>query len=231
VKLDKLVSQARRDLLANPKKAAVLGLMVLVALYFWAPLVGKWLFPEGGKKAATTGDVALILEDDPIEPTAKSKAGKGKAFRWEKIRQLIAGDRLMRPAVLEASWRDPFLKPASQLPQEIAPDGALTPEVTAAHTALATADVSSSAAGLTLSAVAIGPKRRSATINGDTYREGATIKLGGNDPKSSLLEFRVKRIERQRVELETAGKTFWIEFQQPKLAEGDEIERATEESE
>lgn len=225
MKLDKLVSQARRDLLAHPKKAALLGLMVLVALYFWSPLVGKWLFPGGGKKADTAHNVALILEDDPIEPTAQTKAGKAKAFRWEKVRQLIQNDRLMAPAVLEASWPDPFRTMATQQPQEIAPEAGSSPEATAVQTALATTNTTSIAAGLKLTGVAIGPSRRIATINGDTYREGATIKIGGQDPKNPLLEFRVLRIEKLGVELEGAGRTFWIEFEEAKLAQGDEIER------
>ena len=53
MKLDKLARQLRRDVAASPKKAVALGLMVLVALYFWAPMVWKWIAPDQGKGKST----------------------------------------------------------------------------------------------------------------------------------------------------------------------------------
>ena len=84
MKLDKLLKQAKRDLVASPKKAAVLGLMLLVAAYFWGPLLWKWMAPSG--TASAKGDqTALILTDDPVLPdAAKAKGGKAKAFRWDE---------------------------------------------------------------------------------------------------------------------------------------------------
>ena len=78
VKLHKLAKQARRDLLANPKKAAILGLMLLVALYFWGPLLWKWFAPAGGKKGSKD-QAGLILEDDPAQAADKAKTGVAAA--------------------------------------------------------------------------------------------------------------------------------------------------------
>ena len=93
MKLDKLAKRLGRDLAANPKKAAALGVMALVALYFRAPLVWGW-FSQGERKGAGAGAAELILKDDPEEPAAQTKRRASK-FRWEKVRQAIAQDGRM----------------------------------------------------------------------------------------------------------------------------------------
>jgi hypothetical protein len=222
VKLDKLAKQAHRDLLANPKKAAILGLMLLVALYFWGPLLWKWFAPAGGKKGSKD-QAGLILEDDPAQATEKAKTGVAAAFRWEKVRQLIQNDRLMVPAAYEAEWPNPFATPKSSLSpeqtQSTAPKAGAGPEKAAS-------EITPDSAALKLASVAIGPRRRTATIDGETYSEGELVTVEGKDPKhASALGFRIVRIEPRGVQLEREGKTWWLEFEQPRLAHGDEIER------
>jgi hypothetical protein len=225
VKLDKLAKQARRDLAANPKKAAILGLMLLVAAYFWGPLVWKWFVPAG-KKGGKEGQTALILEDEPAEVTPQTKTGAAKPFRWEKVRQLIRGDRLMVPAAFEQAWPNPFAPPPGAAPAPVGPGGE-SPAGSAAITALA--EITPQTAGLKLTSVAIGPRRRTATIGGHTYREGAMIAVKGAEKQASIsAEFRLVRVEAQGVEVEREGKTWWLEFAKPSLAHGDEIEPATE---
>ncbi|MBW8884592.1 MAG: hypothetical protein JF612_07410, partial [Planctomycetia bacterium] len=92
VNLEKLAKQLRRDTAANPKKAAALGLMILVALYFWGPLAWKWFSASGSKRSAKTSLASLILTDDPVEPSQQTKARGGAKFKWEKARQLIKQD-------------------------------------------------------------------------------------------------------------------------------------------
>ena len=79
VKLDKLTKQLRRDIAANPKKAAALGLMVLVALYFWGPLVWSWFAPAAARESSKASNVALILTDDPAEPARQGQGPRGRA--------------------------------------------------------------------------------------------------------------------------------------------------------
>ena len=98
---------------ANPKKAAALGLMVLVALYFWGPLAWKWLSATGSKRTGKVNMASLILTDDPIEPSQQSKVRGGTKFRWEKARQLIRHDPRMVSATFDSSWTDPFSQPAA----------------------------------------------------------------------------------------------------------------------
>jgi hypothetical protein len=220
VKLDKVAKQLRRDLLANPKKAAALGLMLLVAAYFWAPLAWRWLSPPG-KKTAKGTDTNLILTDDPVEPNAKAKGSAIAVFRWEKVRELMDADPRMLTALLDADWRDPFIPPP--------PVDTSDPEESAAQTeaqraaAPPPAELGPQEAGLKLASVAILPRGRSAIVNGETYREGQTIVAAGKD-KTAALEFVIVRIERRGVELERNGKTWQLGFDQPKLAQGDGIE-------
>ena len=222
VKLDKLAKQARRDLLANPKKAALLGLMLLVAAYFWGPLLWKWLVPAGGSKGGKGSQTALILEDDPAEATPLAKPGALRPFRWEKVRQQIRGDRFMVPASFEKHWPDPFAPLPVAVQTQTEPGGKSGPGTSPEKPA---GELTPESAGLRLASVAIGPRRRTATISGDTYREGETIEVGGpGQPAAGRMAFRLVRIAQHGVELEHEGRTWWLEFDKPKLAHGDEIE-------
>ena len=87
-------------------------------------------------------------------------------------------------------------------------------------------------AGLKVASVAIGPRGRSAIINGETYREGdlitadaANLSKPGTAPPPAV-EFVVRQIDKRGVELERQGKSWRLEFDHRRLAQGDEIERS-----
>jgi len=222
--LEKLAKQLRRDLAANPKKAAVLGLMVLVALYFWGPLAAKWISTGDGKRNNKVNLASLILTDDPVEPTQQSKARGGAKFRWEKARQLMRHDPRMTSASFDATWLDPFGKP----PASAAPDAAAeaAAESEAAALAAAAPPIEPSDLGIKLGSVLIGPRTRVATINGEACHEGDTVAVADKNDRAVTHHFRVVRIRRQSVELESGGRTVLVELVQPKLAHGDELERS-----
>jgi hypothetical protein len=222
--MDKLVKQLRRDLAANPKKAAALGLMILVALYFWGPLAWKWMSASGNKRSGKANLASLILTDDPAEPSQQSKARGGAKFKWEKARQLIRQDPRMVSATFDPSWHDPFGKP-------IAP--AQDPIVEAAQAEAATAAAAMAEAknlGIVLEGVIISLRSRVATINGEACHEGDVITVKDKQDKGTTYRFRVVRIRRQGVDLEVGGRTFTLELTQPKLGSGDEIERGKKKS-
>src|SRR5580765_6714378 len=87
--------------------------MVLVALYFWGPLAWKFLKAGGAKQNSKANMASLILTDDPIEPSQQTKGGSRIRFKWERVRQLIQQDPHMLSATFDASWVDPFGKPAA----------------------------------------------------------------------------------------------------------------------
>jgi hypothetical protein len=215
VKLDKVGKQLRRDVAANPKKTIVLGLMALVALYFWAPLVWRWFVPEGGRKPLKDQTLALILTDDPLEPTQQAKGRPGGKFRWEKIRQLIREDQRMISAAYDPAWSDPFadrtiLQPGNGVAGSLHTTG---PETTPRE------------AGLVLTSVWISPRQRTATINGEIYLQNDIVAGSGTSTRTAGVEYRVVQISQQGVELERNGRTYLLELQKPKLAPGDQIKR------
>jgi len=219
VNLEKLAKQLRRDLAANPKKAAALGLMVLVALYFWGPLAWKWLSASGNKRNNKVNMASLILTDDPAEPSQQSKVRGGAKFRWEKARQLIRNDPQMVSATFDVSWIDPFGKPAVVATQDPTSEAAQTEAAASAAAAFEPGTL-----GIVLGSVMIGPRSRVATINGEPCHEGDVVAVTDKQDKAVTNRFRVARIRRQGVDLEIGSRTFTLELKQPKLAPGDQIE-------
>jgi len=222
VNLDKLAKQLRRDVAANPKKAAALGLMLVVALYCWGPLVWSWMSSNQGKKTDQAQLANLILTDDPLEPADKAKNRSKARFRWEKVRPLLAQDPRMVSATFEDVWIDPFGKPV------IATDQSGEPGAPGGTTMVATSEAALTTPaemGLTLSSVAIGPRRRAATISGERYYVGDEITSTNKDSGLPTAKFRVAKITSQGVELERNGKTFMLRLERSRLASGDQIER------
>jgi hypothetical protein len=217
VKLDKIARQIRRDIAASPRKAAVLGLMVLVALYFWVPMIWGWIKPakSGEATLATSGD--LILEDEPVDP-AKAAKKEGRTFAWEKVRRKVAADPRMTPAVFEASWADPF-----RLPEMAASQTGATPETAAASAA----PVDPATLGLKLTSVAISSQRRAAVISGRKYNEGDLVSSRSDRPDAPPgIEFRLTKVGFHEVHLEYKGQTYILELSRPRLAPGDQWNRS-----
>ena len=204
----------------NPKKAIALGLMVLVALYFWAPMLWDYVSPKKAKKSGNAA-VNLILEDDPIEEGTQGGAKPKSSYQWDKVRKLAAADPRMKPASFRRSWTNPFQKEAP------APMAGTEDPVKAAAAELAQ-DIDPVKAGLKLTSIVIGRKSRSATINGKTYREGQMVPQKGATPseKSDTAaaagpQFELIKISRSRVELARNGKIYTLDMQRPELAQGE----------
>jgi len=223
VSLNKVTNQLRRDLAANPKKAAALALMVVVALYFWGPLAWKFVKASGTKQSNKANMASLILTDDPAEPSQQTKGGVRTKFRWEKVRQLIQQDPHMVSAAFDVAWIDPFGRPATSASE--GEPSVETPTEDPAATAAAAAAIDPQSLGIVLGGVMIGPRNRFATINGESCREGERISVADKRDKTVTYEFRVVKIGRQSAQLETGGRTFTLELSQPRLAHGDDFER------
>ncbi len=221
--LNNLSGQLRRDLAANPKKAAVLGLMVAVALYFWGPLAWKYIKASGAKQNSKANMASLILTDDPIEPSQQVKSGLRSRFKWERVRQLIQQDPHMLSATFDVTWVDPFGKPAASATEAITTNE--TPAAEPAATTSAAASIDPQNLGLTLSGIMVGPRGRLAMINGEACHEGELISVTDKREKTVGYEIRVLKIGRQSVQLDFGGRIFSLELSQPRLAHGDDFER------
>jgi hypothetical protein len=218
VSLTKLTSQLRRDIAASPQKAAALGLMVLVALYFWAPLIWRWL-PARGEGNGKVDMSKLVLTDEPAAKSASS-ALRTPAFRWEKVRQLVREDARMKPAAFDAAWHDPFGKPAPKPVSAEAEPVPVTAQAPVAETEAAP-EPDLTAASLVLGGILIGPRRKVATINGEPCHEGDSLTVTDANGKSVQHQVRIVRITRRQVDLESKGHTLTLELAAPRLSQGD----------
>lgn len=218
VNLGKTLKRLRRDLTANPKKAALLGLMVLVACYFWAPLLlGGFGF--GGKRKSTASADELILTDDPVDVTQPVRSTK-KSLRWDRVQQWIAADPLMVSAAADSRWRDPF----AEFKTPPKPEESKPPETTDTPPVAELPETTPGAAGLTLQSVLVGSQRKVAMINGRMYRVGDTVPKREAD-KPAGVEFRIARILAEGAELERGGKTYLLAFDKVTLNDDGEIVR------
>jgi len=220
VKLDKLTKKLSRDLAANPKKAAILGLMVLVALYFWFPLLKEWV--AGGGKSGTAQASNVILTDDPVTEAGTSRKPK-ETLRWEKVRQCVDSDPWMASATFDPQWRNPFATPLL-VPTEKLEATTDTPE------AVATApqgvpEIGPDQAGLSVASVVVGPRLRSVTIGGEVYCENDLVEATAQDGET--LEFQIVSITPTEVQMQRNGKIYRLQLSRPRLAKGDRIDRGS----
>ncbi|MCU0877945.1 MAG: hypothetical protein MUF06_09190 [Pirellulaceae bacterium] len=211
MKLDKLAKQLRRDLSASPKKAAALGVMLLVAAYFWLPMIWGWLGPKTTQKPVATGSV--ILEDE--HPTSASAAAKAsRTFPWEQVRRRMLADPLMASAEYDAAWLDPFRR--DPLTASAPPAG---PEST---NATPSAVLDPAGLGLVLTGAVVGPKRRTAIISGRSYLEGEIVKPN-TAPGPTPIEFCLEKITARGVELTAGGKSYTLKLGRAQLGTDDEL--------
>lgn len=224
MKLDKLLKKLKRDISASPQKAAALALMILVALYFWAPLVLK---ATGGKsKTKKVAAKQLILTDDPIITKVAAHPAIDAA-RWDRVRLSLAHDQMMLAVAPRPEWRDPFHRlPVESTTDEPKHTGepVRQPTQRAEVPPLDEAAAQEQLAGITISTLLIGKLESAAMIRGNVYRVGDTIVLGGEKGEEAL-ELRVVSIDPAGVDLECGGKTFRIERTRPKLAPGDHVKQ------
>jgi hypothetical protein len=204
VSINKLGKRLRRELKANPKKAAVLGLLVIGALCFWAPLLRSWISPGKATSAAGKSSPAVVpVAGTLATPTADGAAeNKRPSHSWEQIVALIERDPRTRAATKLPGRPDPFHEVVSKEEEQQA---AAEKEAKEAKTAEAPLDPQG--LGMVLSSTIIGPNRRVALINGKAYPEGGQVVLGGSEHPT---EFRLTRVHPKGVVLERDGKLFEV---------------------
>ena len=199
--LNKLARQLRREAMANPKKAAILAVLALVAVYFWGPLVWGWVAPEqasgeppNGKDeaAAEPGTLANTASTQPQEPPEKEQTAC--PYPWTQLDEWMRGDPMTTPAEDLTGWRDPF---ASDLA------GAGGDEHEGAQAAVP--QVTPESLGVELSGTLIGPRRRVALIGGKAYRAGQTVTI---DHAGRPVDLKLIEVHPRRIVLEWEGNRF-----------------------
>jgi hypothetical protein len=197
-------AKLRREIAANPKKAGVLALLLIVAIWFWAPLLGKWFGkPETDvKDGASTQNTATVSQATSASGVGASSHSatesainlKGKLPHrpWRQLVAWIEQDPRMSPATELAIGRDPF----KSLPIE-------TLEKKRAEPASEQPDLTPTSAGLVLTSTIVGRGQSIALIGGEAYIEGSVVAASRGDGR-----FRIVEIRPREVILERKGKLY-----------------------
>jgi len=186
--LAKLQKQLVRDIKRSPGKAAILGVLFVVAIYFWAPLVLGWSQKEQPKKSSLVVEAGMpTAAPAPIVPTA------AKEISWKELVQQIENDPRMQTAALSLKTSSPFGIAAPSTEEE-------AEEPVEAVESEQWPDMSQFQ--LQLSSTLLGPRRRIAVINGRPYTEGSPLEAGGGTI------FVVARVLDRKVILEYRGRQF-----------------------
>ncbi len=205
------VKKLRREATANPKKAAILGLLLLVAGYFWAPLIRQWTtssetaaaVPPASPTATTTapGSSTTAAASTSVAGSAAAETSAKPKFHWRELAGAMDGDPRMRPApsAHAASDREPFAFPA--VPAESPPP--------AEQEAVVETELTPKQLGLVLSGTIVGDGRSTAVINGKVYGAGRELKAAGG------VVFVVRQIEPWGIVLERAGRRFELALPRP----------------
>lgn len=201
VSMNRVAKQLRREALANPKKAIVLGLLLAVGLWFWIPLVGSWIWPDDPSAEGTA--VASVAQPPPLPaPMASRAQGPPDEVQvprhpWRQLVQWIHSDPRTQPAGIPPEGRDPFVIPGSQLvevPSVEDPDGPIVPP-----------DVAPESLGMVLSSTIIGPGRRMARIDGKLYRQGDPV---AHQKDGRPIRFLLAEVHSRQVILQRNGERF-----------------------
>ena len=184
--LQRMIEQAKREAKASPAKAAVLAILLIVAVYNWAPMVYGWVVPDSSKKggAKSTAVVAKANSSDGASINQKISGNESSGAKkpidssqadWKQLAQWIDTDPLMEPA----DWPEGVVCPfrgeekssqnrgiddvASDLPDEsqISMADLPTPE----------------SIGLNVSSFIIGPNGRMIRLGDSIIHEGEEVRI------------------------------------------------------
>ncbi len=233
-------NQLLHDLKASWQKSLVLGVLLLVGVYFWIPPVYQAVF--GSSRSARAGELTTA----PVSPealaaarSAADQAAKTAAKRsvtWENAEELFTTDPLLRPAELASMPGSPFEISQDQFgppvlfaedePQDAkkqsstkgSPAGKTTANDKASTSTAKPAQGPQGTAGLVLKSTILGASRRAALINDKLYPEGATIEWNG---ESYLLE----AVRARQVELKKGEESLLLDLPGLTSSDGIHIER------
>ena len=207
--LGKLQKQLLRDLKKSPLKAGALGLLSLVAVYFWAPLVLGYFSKE--KPAASAGTPEAVVATAAVAAPAASAAPTpqvGLPLPWKQLAQIIEKDPRMASADARLAFQLPFGDPgaAAAEPDEEHQRGDAEPQAVEQS-------LEPDKLGLKLTGTMVSGRRRVAVINGRPYAEGSQIQVGNGlvldvsqvTERHVVLLYKLRRLELAVADASPAG--------------------------
>jgi hypothetical protein len=193
----------------NPKKAAILGLLAVVAMYFWVPLVWGWIGPK--EAAGMPAPNPASVNSPSHNPEAKATGATPAAtYTWEQLVEWRRNDPLAEVTKTLASRRDPFhpVRPKAAAAEK-------EKEKEKAQEALQTL-LTPEALGLRLSSTMVGPERRVALINGAAYLEGQSVRCVKDGLETT---FEVAEVHPRKIVLEREGHRFELVIRQKSFSD------------
>jgi hypothetical protein len=185
--------QVVAELKRSPKKAAILGSLLVVAVWFWAPLIQGWLPGGSSKKEAPEKNIAANTEETTATTTApQGKDKTNKQDSWRKVAKRIAADRRKKPAELpDSAYTNPFglVEPVAVAAMDEGEEQDDDEEQEEAAAELAKeVEITPNSLGLTLTGTLVGRRARLATIGGRTYRQGEMLRVRRNATAGESVE-------------------------------------------
>jgi hypothetical protein len=203
VKIQDLSKQFKHEIAAHPKKAVVLGIMIVLGLYFWVPLFWGW---ANKSKESPAGTQAVVnASPGPINSAnnlTANKENKPPRYSWKEVLKQMSNDPRTRPAEPLTIARNPF-----QGPKETIDKAALEEQAKAKVPPATPASL-----GMALTSTLIGPKGGIARIGGKTYNQGQTIET---EKEGRNYKFVLAEIHDRRVVLEMEGERFELSIPKP----------------
>lgn len=210
-----MIKQLRREAARNPAKAGVLGLLVVVALWFWAPLVWGWIGPgEASSQPASESPSAVSVATEAglgaASPAPAVATTKMPTYTWQQLAEWRRQDPLTTAADTLRLRRDPFHAVEAEVADE---------EVKPVQEVIQPVVLKPEDLGLKVTSTVVGPARRVALINGRTYQEGQVIRCGREGQE---IAFQLVEVQPRHVVLERDGHRFELAI--PKKTLSDRIE-------
>jgi len=239
VKIDALVDRLRREAVGNPKKLAILSLLMLVAIYFWSPILWGWVVTEGSNtakaavvKTAAASDLGEIeVADNNATEASQATAATDRKVSWEQLVEWMDADPLMEPVGAIALTMSPFRQWQPPAVEESSDEDQLPmPEPIVQQ---APVSMSPEALGLSVSATLIGPKRKMARIGGKLFAQDDDIRVsrtgsiiegdafgadGGEEESAGAkteIVYRLSCVGEKEVELTRDGEAFLLKVPGP----------------
>ncbi|QDU75066.1 hypothetical protein Pan97_20870 [Bremerella volcania] len=184
VNIQKSTTQLTKEIKRNPAKAAVLGGLLLVAIWFWYPLVQKWMGSSSRSVANHSTESDLVKPQAvqlPIQEEASvTKPAPSGKTDWRSIATQISDDPWMKRGTLRQADFDPFF-PEEQNKTILTSTNVETDTVPEL-------DVPPETVGLAVTSVIVGGRVPIARINNQNYRVGDTIRATDANVQYTLVE-------------------------------------------
>ena len=207
-----LGKRLKREVLTKPKQAGALAALLVLAAWFWEPLMSKWFGGASATTAPPTTAAATPASAPLAAPSAllatatvaTATAGVAPAqSTWRQLAAAIDADPRMQPAGELAVHRNPFAPlptAAPVVPVQAAPPAAI---------AAAPSDPTPDELGLVLSSTVVGGRRQTAVVNGRVYRPGGELRIDDE------IAFVVTSVGPRRIVLSRRGQDYELMIPEP----------------